>query len=1034
MRFALVGAASLFTLWLALVCRVRLARMADTLSKIPRAHVMVFLGFVAIVTVCAQKPAGTNAPPQGVSHTDVVQQSPRSSGELEQEVTNLCFTAITVSSNSVTLSLAWPTNLFTDGGHIDFFAKTNSLFGRWEWIGCQAVEAADTNLTVTLLSGDFAEVTNIPSAAFFSMRDRASDAATMRDWDGDGIPDVYELNNGANPYLPDAMSTPRLTVGDGCDFADLADALNASEPYSVIELSAGEHQLWDWIVMPKHPVLLTGPDGGYAVIRSKASIAAVLIDGGQTCEMMFRNMILVLERKGNFQAGFWVGGNLPWSGVGASPMFENVRIRAPNPDTLYYGWHYYRDDSGTSIVSNCVMNSAGATWVTGVYSYGGPEVVVADCDFVNFSVTNGNYVTYFRSGANIVAECVAPESGLSWAGYPLDGEYSMAKDSDGDGLSDYDEIFVQNTDPWLSDSDCDGVTDSQEVDEGTDPCSIVSFLRHVTVVVTADDTLAGVTNYVAWGVAAHGWETNSMAMFSGPQGSNEFLVANSSEDVYAKAYRDMNRNGIYDQGADILLVQAIPASATPCIRLAFGDVDGDGVSDIQERLDGTDPYDAGNFHLVCIVVFFNSDGAASVTNYGACGMDAGWTSAGAVAFVETVVVDVDEVVTNGFTYAKCLRDFNADGEHSEGDDVLYVFKLMRTDNGKTVTVAIGDRDGDGLQDGEEIADETDPENALNYCLNLTLVEKGVFSTTNSLTVEIKADGQTVYGPELATNRTWEADAGHVVVTNGGIYAYFWDDANSNGVRDTEEVYVSQRLIPNGHDNSITNTLPKGMFDRDGDGILDWWEVLHVDAGLSPINAADAWLDPDGDGLINLHEYWADCNPFVPDGSNTVLSVMARSVDDRLTMSSTGRIMKFSDNLYGYTLNTNCWAYGIDTSCASPRNSWYGSCKAGTAVTRRHIVLANHYPLRIGDHLSFLGTNDVSYSRTIIATSRVADTDIFVCLLGSDLPESVNPAKLLPQNYQNYIGTGRGIPGLMFDCCERAIVSEFGVLPKTGGRS
>ena len=81
MRFALVGAASLFTLWLALVCRVRLARMADTLSKIPRAHVMVFLGFVAIATVCAQKPAGTNAPPQGVSHTDVVQQSPRSRGQ-----------------------------------------------------------------------------------------------------------------------------------------------------------------------------------------------------------------------------------------------------------------------------------------------------------------------------------------------------------------------------------------------------------------------------------------------------------------------------------------------------------------------------------------------------------------------------------------------------------------------------------------------------------------------------------------------------------------------------------------------------------------------------------------------------------------------------------------------------------------------------------------------------------------------------------------------------------------------------------------
>ena len=53
-----------------------------------------------------------------------------------------------------------------------------------------------------------------------------------------------------------------------------------------------------------------------------------------------------------------------------------------------------------------------------------------------------------------------------------------------------------------------------------------------------------------------------------------------------------------------------------------------------------------------------------------------------------------------------------------------------------------------------------------------------------------------------------------------------------------------------------------------------WEILH---GLSPSNAADAM--PDGDGLINLHEYWAGTDPLTPDGSNTLLSVASRSIDE-----------------------------------------------------------------------------------------------------------------------------------------------------------
>lgn len=43
------------------------------------------------------------------------------------------------------------------------------------------------------------------------------------------------------------------------------------------------------------------------------------------------------------------------------------------------------------------------------------------------------------------------------------------RDSDGDGLSDYDERYNQGTDPFIVDTDRDGITDGEEVAIGTDP-------------------------------------------------------------------------------------------------------------------------------------------------------------------------------------------------------------------------------------------------------------------------------------------------------------------------------------------------------------------------------------------------------------------------------------------------------------------------------------------------------------------------------------------------------------------------------------
>lgn len=49
------------------------------------------------------------------------------------------------------------------------------------------------------------------------------------------------------------------------------------------------------------------------------------------------------------------------------------------------------------------------------------------------------------------------------------GQETDSKDSDKDGLTDYEETNVYNTSPYLEDSDSDGISDFQEIKQGTNP-------------------------------------------------------------------------------------------------------------------------------------------------------------------------------------------------------------------------------------------------------------------------------------------------------------------------------------------------------------------------------------------------------------------------------------------------------------------------------------------------------------------------------------------------------------------------------------
>jgi len=70
----------------------------------------------------------------------------------------------------------------------------------------------------------------------------------------------------------------------------------------------------------------------------------------------------------------------------------------------------------------------------------------------------------------------------------------------------------------------------------------------------------------------------------------------------------------------------------------------------------------------------------------------------------------------------------------------------------------------------------------------------------------------------------------------------------------DDISITGTYVPDFDDDGIPDSSDP---DDDNDGMPDAYELQY---GLNPTNAADATLDPDGDGVINLSEYVADTIP------------------------------------------------------------------------------------------------------------------------------------------------------------------------------
>lgn len=167
---------------------------------------------------------------------------------------------------------------------------------------------------------------------------------------------------------------------------------------------------------------------------------------------------------------------------------------------------------------------------------------------------------------------------------------------------------------------------------------------------------------------------------------------------------------------------------------------------------------------------------------------------------------------------------------------------------------------------------------------------------------------------------------------------------------------------------------------------------------------------------------------------TAPQVIAESVDRRLAnANASAGLSRFVNYPSGadrdkFEPNPKFWAKEVDFSCASPWNSAGGALRAGTLISKRHFVCVKHFPFWKGVRILFVDNNGNVCPCSVEAVKALDGVDIMVGLLNAEVTPNINPAKILPGDYEKHIGNGKGLPVATFNLREELVVTEMTPIP------
>ncbi len=392
-------------------------------------------------------------------------------------------------------------------------------------------------------------------------------------------------------------------------------------------------------------------------------------------------------------------------------------------------------------------------------------------------------------------------------------------DTDGDGLSDFDEDFEYETDPENPDSDGDGFTDGHEVEVGSDPNDPTSYPIPMSGTVSYGGSQTGVVYLVA--THTTGAISNALTLTGT---STVYSVSNliSQLDYTITAFRDATGDGTqqpWEAAGAYTNNQVLgPTNALSGVDVAMADptvdTDNDGIQDFAEVYTwGSDPFNPDT----------STDGVPDgwLAHFGLTPTN-NWTS--------NTLVGADMTVPEKYLYSESV--FSPGWNIANGLDFDPAVGLDPT---------VGDTDGDGADDGFELLWQSDP------------------LDPDSFPVEIEA---TIWNE--ATNTF--ATLGSVT---GTLYMVFNYESNANFFTQIEVGHVSSntvftnvfaRYVP-----TLSNYWVSAYVDLDGDGVQQTWDPYGFAQGgtnaITPTNdmsvggivISDSLIDADGDGLSDFEE-------------------------------------------------------------------------------------------------------------------------------------------------------------------------------------
>lgn len=1048
----------------------------------------LFVGWCISVAmyVSAVKPNDSSshpAPQRAPIHRPVEQDEGEESDAGQQPLPPLRITEVERTDDAVSGTLDWDgTDDIQGATTIDVFVAHPVLTNEFRWVKAIEVSGPVSNCPWSVSTNELG-VAEMPVALFVKITERISSSSSMVDKDGDLLPGIYELRHGTNPYVPDFDQVSRTTLGPSVTQSSLQSVLNASAPYDLISLPENGTRIESGVSMPPHPVMIVGPTNGYARIETSANPYAFVLQHGQNSHMLFQNLYLNMLPDDDLQVGFWCGSDLP-IGVakgtpGASGTFRNVYVRALGSG-YGMGWFFRKWNDTPVELDHCVVNAAGSTSFKGVSLVNAPETVIQNCTFLNFpkedgraygaaiqeevvgepvndhrlfversafdnSFTNAYAIARLGTGStvtftdvlapaelsgvhapDVVGNLIVASNCVAWSGHSIAGNPASEQgfgalaaigegatsDMDGDGLSDFDEAYVYGTNPLDSDSDGDGIDDYAEiVTSHTDPTDPLSHLVEIRLSVT--NIVPSVVRPIYYGLSRTdiGWDVDDAWLYSEASATN--VIVRETDGWYAKAFIDVNSNGFYDESVDVLTVEHITAkNAVVSKRLEVGDWDRDGVCDVTERADETDPYSKLSLRIRREVLLSNADYGSMFTNYYNVSTMPGVPSTpnDMDSFLRlSVGIQVDDRAQDGCLHLNVFRDFNRNGVYDEGTDAYYHLKIVNSSTSAVQELVLGDLDNDGMSDSVEIEDGTSWSDAESYLYSGVVNIAEIFATSNALTCVGYLGTNVIYGPVAIQSRLLSGPiAGRGTSSRERLRFSFSDGANETSVELSPKDVRDERYL----------ALPMGRFDSDANGMLDFWEQEYSLAG-------GPYDDPDGDGVVNLHEFYARTSPAVSNEMDSALSVMRRSIDSRIegkSLTAKSKISNYSENRF--QLNQGFWAADVDTTGVSFWNQTGGRLRAGTLISPRHIVFAKHFQIAKDRYVRFWGRDGNVYSNKLVNAMFVKGTDIMIGALDEDVPSVVSHLRILPTNFMEYASVAEGVPVLQFDYDEHGLVVDI----------